>query len=685
MACWSPIACRRLKRRSALIGAPEREALQGIGLARFRNGDAPGALALLAAAEALGGDARCRHNLATVLAAVGRGAEAIALEERNLREAPDYIPPYFTLAQLRAQANEAPRAAAVLARLVERALAGGDDRVLEHAVAQLRPLAAAGEPVLQPATRLRVAGRSDQAASLLAARLAVAPDDLGAGLAHAMAQLTMVHGEATEIADRRARYAAALAELEAQVDRGTVAMLAEAAGQVGEAKPFVLAYHGENDVDLQHRYGRLVTRMIRAADAARDAAPSAARERVAPMPPTAALATHAGAPEGERDGLRPVRVGFATAYFHLHSVSKLFGGWMRHLDPARFAVFGYHLGQAEDATTAALAAACTRFHRGPRDDAGWIAAMRADALDVLIYPEIGMHPTAVRLATRRIAPLQCVAWGHPVTTGLPEIDVFLSSALMEPADGDAHYAERLVRLPGLSVCYTPQPAGTGRLDWTAFGIAAGDVAYLCCQSPFKYHPGDDAVLTEIAAAVPTARFVFIGTPARDANAARLRTRLACAFAAAGLTPDRHLLFVPHVPAPEFQALLRAGDVYLDSLRWSGGNTTLEAVTAGLPIVTTPGPLMRGRHSAAILTAMGLADHVSPTREAYVARAIALADPAARGAARAAVTARADRVAEDLAPVRALEAFLLAETRVLRPEPEPEQQPQPEPQPQPASA
>ncbi len=47
-----------------------------------------------------------------------------------------------------------------------------------------------------------------------------------------------------------------------------------------------------------------------------------------------------------------------------------------------------------------------------------------DALDVLIYPEVGMEPLIEQLAAMRLAPLQCALWGHPVTTGLPTIDVF---------------------------------------------------------------------------------------------------------------------------------------------------------------------------------------------------------------------------------------------------------------------
>jgi len=51
---------------------------------------------------------------------------------------------------------------------------------------------------------------------------------------------------------------------------------------------------------------------------------------------------------------------------------------------------------------------------------------------VLLYSEIGMDGVAAQLL--RLAPVQCNNWGHPVTSGFPSLDYFLSSALMEPED-----------------------------------------------------------------------------------------------------------------------------------------------------------------------------------------------------------------------------------------------------------
>src|SRR4029077_2902951 len=68
-------------------------------------------------------------------------------------------------------------------------------------------------------------------------------------------------------------------------------------------------------------------------------------------------------------------------------------------------------------------------------------AILADNLHVLMFLDIGMLPLMTQLAALRLAPVQCSTWGHPVTSGLPTVDYFLSSHLMEPEDGQAHYTE----------------------------------------------------------------------------------------------------------------------------------------------------------------------------------------------------------------------------------------------------
>ena len=249
-----------------------------------------------------------------------------------------------------------------------------------------------------------------------------------------------------------------------------------------------------------------------------------------------------------------------------------------------------------------------------------------------------------------------MAWGHPVSSGLPNIDYFLSSDLMEPPNGERHYAEKLVRLPGLSIHYDPLPAEGGRLSRADLGLRPDAVVYVCCQALFKYLPQHDSIWAAIAAQAPDSQLLFIGD-LTDVNAAAVHVRLSAAFSAAGLDPARQLVFAKPVEQALFPSVLRAGDVYLDSIDWSGGNTTLEALACDLPVITLPTGLMRGRHTTAMLAMMGLEQCIAGDAESYVSMAVALAEPGARSRLSGLVNKRKSRLYGDLRPIRALEAFL----------------------------
>jgi protein O-GlcNAc transferase len=394
--------------------------------------------------------------------------------------------------------------------------------------------------------------------------------------------------------------------------------------------PFYLAYQGGADRDLQASYGEIVGRIANAA-LAPDYTP----------PP---------APAGR------IRILFATAFGHVHSVMKLYVSWIEKLDRSRFEIAFFHLGRVEDAMTQRLREAADLFEFGPRPAAEWIEAAARYRPHVIVYLEIGMDAATLALTALRLAPVQAVAWGHPQTSGLSTIDYFLTSDLMEPENGQANYTETLVRLPNLSVSYTPPPSAPLTLDRARLGTSAERPLYLCCQSLFKYLPAYDFIYPQIAAAAPGALFLFIGRNGDPARR-RLDARLMRAFAASGLDYREHVRFCEPLPFSQFAGLLRMGDVFLDSIGWSGGNTTLEAVEVGLPIVTLPTGHMRGRHTAAILAMLDMPEGVADSAEDYIARAAALADPARRLAFVEKLSARKARVFGDETPIRALEEFL----------------------------
>ena len=136
-------------------------------------------------------------------------------------------------------------------------------------------------------------------------------------------------------------------------------------------------------------------------------------------------------------------------------------------------------------------------------------------------------------------------------------------------------------------------------------------------------------------------------------------RLAQAFAARGLDIHERTIFLkPGMAHPTYLRLNELCDVMLDTLHWSGGNTSLDALASGLPVVTLPGEFMRGRQSKAMLEILGLDELVAADRHAYVEKAVALGrDSAARRDASERIVQRRPALFERDEAVRALESFL----------------------------
>ncbi len=471
--------------------------------------------------------------------------------------------------------------------------------------------------------------RMDEAAESFLAVLALRPNDGPARFALCASRLPMLYRDEAEIGRRRAEYAAELSALAAAQEDAAASL----ATGVGSSPPFFLAYQGQDDRALQAAYGALCCRLVEAAYGS------------------------AQAPRPAADGR--IRVAVVSGFFCRHTVwSLLLRGWLERLDRARFVVSAFHTGSETDAVTAQAAGLADRFVSGARPLAAWREAVLAGEPDVVLYPEIGMDPVAAHLAAHRLAPVQAMSWGHPVTSGMPSIDLFLSSALMEPADGDAHYTERLVRLPGLGTCYEPEAADVAPASRASLGLREEAVAFWSGQALYKYRPAHDAVFARIAAGVGDCQFVFIEFAREPEVTALFRTRLERAFAAYGLEAARHCVFLPSLGAEAFVAAIGACDVVLDTLGWSGGKSTLDGLAQARPVVTLPGPLMRSRHTAAILARIGAPELIAGSEDEYVALAARLGrDAGARAAAAARVQAGRHRAFGDRRCIEAMEDVL----------------------------
>lgn len=447
--------------------------------------------------------------------------------------------------------------------------------------------------------------------------------------------LPVLYGSTTEIDRWRGRFAEGLERIGKEVRLETAEQRHQALIGIGHHVNRYLGYQGRNDRDLQVRYGALVLRCMAASY------PDWTRPLCVP-------------PVGSREALR---IGYISARFRDLTATRFFLGWLREHDRMRFAVHVWHIGEKTDDVTEEARRISVSFHHIPGGPPEIARSVRAHNLHVLAFLDVGLDPIMTQMAALRLAPVQCMAWDQPITSGLPTMDYFLSGSLAEASEPEDHYSEQLIRLPGIGVCLSKPVIPTPLLTKSRedFHLREDATLYLCCQAVYKFLPQTDSVLVEIAKRVPRAQFVF--TVANELVAADLKHRLNDSFGAAGLRAADYCIILSEFNRLNYWNLNLVADVFLDTIGWSSAASVLDAVSCRVPVVTLPGELMRSRQGAAILTQLDVPATIARDSSEYVEIAVRLGkDPSFRQGIVERMTRNQVLLFSDKRPVRDLEEF-----------------------------
>jgi len=362
----------------------------------------------------------------------------------------------------------------------------------------------------------------------------------------------------------------------------------------GIAAPgFQLAYQGRNNRDLSSQI----------AEGLRNAFPH--------------LSYRSKSVDTLRTGKR--RIIFASAHFRDHTVGLITLGLIREFSrlAATVIVVRPRTGRppsSDDPIARQIRTAADEFYEVSADPLVAREEIAAIAPDVVYYPDIGMEPWSFYLGFSRIAARQYVGWGHADTTGLPEIDGYLTTSEFDPIGADEYYSETLIRLPRIPAYVpSPPPIKKPKPNWNAARM------YLLPQSLFKLHPDLDVALASILRQDPTG---VIGLP--QGLHPEWQTRLQARFARTMPDVADRIQFLPRVKPEDFAPMLAAADVVIDPMHFTGGYTSYQALGSGVPVVTWNGDHLPGRMTAAMYEQSGLTGLVASTSDEYAAIAVRLA-------------------------------------------------------------
>jgi predicted O-linked N-acetylglucosamine transferase (SPINDLY family) len=331
------------------------------------------------------------------------------------------------------------------------------------------------------------------------------------------------------------------------------------------------------------------------------------------------LAIDAARPIQKLPGAR-LRIGYVSADFREHAVCHFLEPILSTHDRGKFEIFCFADVSQPDATTERL--------RGLVEHWRWLTGMseaeaasmiRQEGVDFLV--DLHGHTAGNRLLAfaRRPAPIQVSYLGFLGTTGLRSIDYYVTDEHADPAGlADAHYRERLVRLPICAFCYWPGPAPDAGPDLAAH--RSGCLTFGCLNSPAKLNEEVLHLWTRVLAAVPGSKLMLAAGGSRGTEERFLST-----FARLGVSPDRLRFAGRAATRAAYLRVYRDIDIALDPSPYNGVTTTCDALWMGVPVISLAGAASPSRQGVRFLRSVGLDELIAGSPDDYVRIACALAE------------------------------------------------------------
>jgi len=329
-----------------------------------------------------------------------------------------------------------------------------------------------------------------------------------------------------------------------------------------------------------------------------------------------------------------LRIGYVSPDFRNHACAHLTRDLFALHDRSRFAIHAYALC-ADDGSPwrRQIAAGCDVFHDVSGESTERIDALiRQERIDILI--DLAGYTAGCRpaLFLARPAPINIGYLGYAGTLGTSTVDYFMTNHAASPPEQADGFAEKLIRLPGSCFPYPQDQTIAAPCSRRAYGLPDHAFVFCCFNNTWKVEPSVFDCWMRILRRVPHAvLWLYCPQPA-------VATNLCREAAVRGIDPAR-LVFAPPLPIADHLARYRVADLFLDTFHYGGHTTTLDALWAGLPVLTLPGASYASRVSLSHLSALGMPELAAADEQAYEDLACALAADSDRLAQRRARLSR----------------------------------------------
>jgi predicted O-linked N-acetylglucosamine transferase (SPINDLY family) len=309
-----------------------------------------------------------------------------------------------------------------------------------------------------------------------------------------------------------------------------------------------------------------------------------------------------------------LKVGYIGHTFRLHSVGWLCRWFFEYYDREKFHTSIYLVNNnLEDEFCREWFASKVDAYQSFEIDSKMIAdRIYKDGIDILVdLDSITLNVTYTAMSFKP-APIQ-VSWLGWDASGLPAIDYFIADPYVLPEDASQFYQEKIWRLPNTYIAVDGFEMSAPTVRREMLNIPSDAIVYLSAQGGIKRHPETIKMQLQILKEVPNSYLLIKGIGDQDA-VQELFFEIAQQV---GVSPDRLCFRGQDNCEYAHRANLQIADIILDTYPYNGATTTLEALWAGIPLVTRVGNTFSSRNSYGFLKNLDISEGISWTNEEYI--------------------------------------------------------------------
>ena len=330
---------------------------------------------------------------------------------------------------------------------------------------------------------------------------------------------------------------------------------------------FHLAYQQKNDLEINKKYFELLSKIY---------------------------------PEDKKINLNDFiknKILFVSGFFYKHTVSKIFFKFVEEFASIKkFEVHMLHLSNNNDNWTEMYRNLNGKFHQ-KTSIVEVYNFLRKEKFENIIFLDHAMNNITQAILNIKLAKKYFMLWGHPITTGSKNVDYFISSKFMDD-NNYANYSEKLILLNGIGFNYKPDE----NLELIKNKIHKNNSFYIL-QSLFKFLPKYDHLLGVLLEQNKNSTISLLKD--RDPYYTKIFIERLLKNKKIKKNFNRLIFLDGHDEKFKFIEKLTEHKIVIDTIGWSGGNTSLEALFLNKPIITLKGNNLRSNHTAAFLKEIDL--------------------------------------------------------------------------------